>query len=57
VRNRHSPSLNKKRSERPSPSASAAEQPVGTEMRGNDGKMYIVRKHKSGIKRWYQQSY
>jgi hypothetical protein len=52
-RNRHSPSLEKKRSERPSPSASAAEQRIGTIKRGNDGQMYIVKSDKNRIKRWY----
>jgi hypothetical protein len=45
--------LEKKRSERPSPSASAAEQRIGTIKRGNDGQMYIVKSDKNRIKRWY----
>jgi hypothetical protein len=53
VRNRHSPSLDKKRSERPSPSASAAEKRIGTVQKGNDGRMYKVKSDKNGTKRWY----
>ena len=46
------PSLEKKRSERPSPSQSAAATPVGTKMKGNDGFIYKVVKTSNGVKRW-----
>jgi hypothetical protein len=53
-KNRHSPSLEKKRSIRPSPSASAAEKRIGTVQQGNDGHMYKVKSDKNGTKRWYR---
>ena len=40
------------RSDRPSPSASAAKQPIGKVMRGNDGRMYKVASTVTGVHRW-----
>ena len=51
-RNRHSPSLVRKRLDRPSPSSSAAETPINTIRKGNDGNYWIVKKSSSGVKRW-----
>jgi hypothetical protein len=51
-RNRHSPSIIKKRVARPSPSSSAAETRIGTVRKGNDGNYWIVRKSSTGVKRW-----
>ncbi len=45
-------SQDRKRSQRPSPSASAAECPVGKVCKGNDGRMYVVRRDARGVKRW-----
>ncbi len=41
-----------KRENRPSPSASAAQQPLGKIMKGNDGTMYEVVADKNGKHRW-----
>ena len=49
---RHTKSQDIRRSKRPGPVASAAESVVGTEARGNDGKMYVVKMDKRGVKRW-----
>ena len=56
ARNRHSPSLIKRRLQRPSPSSSAAETPIGTVRRGNDKEYWVVHKTKSGTKRWVRAS-
>lgn len=37
---------------RPSPSASAAQMPVGTRRRGNDGRMWAVASTRAGVRRW-----
>ena len=55
VNNRHyktSPSKERGRSERPSPSTGASSQKMGVVMRGNDGNMYKVIRTVSGIRRW-----
>ena len=49
---RHSPSVERRRKLRPSPRLSAAEQPVGKTMVGNDGNMYVIKRTAAGIKRW-----
>ena len=51
MHNRHSLSLDLKRSTRPSPSQSAAETKVGTVKKGNNGKMWIVVMRSNG-KKW-----
>lgn len=51
-RRRHTRSLDIKRSKRPGPVKSAAEQSLGKRMRGNNGQMYTVKMDKRGIKRW-----
>jgi hypothetical protein len=58
VRRRHyntSPSREKIRSERPSPSTGASSQKIGTVMKGNDGNMYKVIKTSTGIRRWVKK--
>ncbi len=55
IRKRHtntSPSKERIRSERPSPSTGASSQKIGTVMKGNDGNMYKVIKTSSGTRRW-----
>ena len=55
VNNRHyktSPSKERGRSERPSPSTGASSQKMGVVMTGNDGNMYKVIRTVSGIRRW-----
>ena len=47
-----SPSRERIRATRPSPSTSASSQKIGTVMKGNDGKMYKVIKTSSGTRRW-----
>lgn len=53
---RRSSKSSKKRSHlkfnRPSPPQSATEFAVGTRKKGNDNKMYIVKKSKNGVLRW-----
>ncbi len=49
---RHSPSQDKRRMMRPSPSRSAAETRVGTVSTGNDGHQYKVIKTSNDVKRW-----
>ena len=44
----------KLRSTRPSPSISAAESAQGLVRKGNDGRQYIVKADKRGIKRWHK---
>ncbi len=51
VRNRHTLSKELVRAMRPSPAESAAEQSVGTVMKGNDGSMYVVVQRTNG-KKW-----
>jgi len=51
--NRHTPSRERKRQNRPSPSLSAAEQSEGTTSIGNDGNMYIARSAGKS-KRWFK---
>jgi hypothetical protein len=41
-----------KKKDRPSPSASATEYPVGKKMKGNDGKMWVVIRLSNKTKRW-----
>ena len=41
-----------RRSERPSPSASATQFPPGTKKRGNDGTIYVVVVTRTGVRRW-----
>jgi len=43
---------NDPRGKRPSPSVSASQTDVGTEMLGNDGNLYVVRANKNGIHQW-----
>lgn len=43
---------NKKKMDRPSPSASATTFKVGTRRKGNDGNMYVVKANKNGVQRW-----
>lgn len=55
IRKRHSntsPSRERIRAKRPSPSTGAYSQKIGTVMKGNDGKMYKVIKTSSGTRRW-----
>jgi glucan-binding YG repeat protein len=55
IRKRHSntsPSRERIRANRPSPSTGASSQKIGTVMKGNDGKMYKVIKTSSGTRRW-----
>jgi hypothetical protein len=55
IRKRHSntsPSRERIRANRPSPSTGASSQKIGTIMKGNDGKMYKVIKTSSGTRRW-----
>ena len=52
MQNRHTTSLDIKRSHRPGPIISAAESLVGKRSRGNDGNMYVVKMDARGIKRW-----
>ena len=51
-RNRHSRSLDIKRSKRPGPITSAAESAVGKRARGNDGNMYVVKMDARGVRKW-----
>ena len=37
---------------RMSPAVSATSQPIGKKMRGNDSKMWVIKKTKNGVKRW-----
>ncbi len=41
---------------RPSPSESATIFPEGTEKKGNDGNMYVIKVDKNGVKRWKKSS-
>ena len=41
---------------RPSPSESATLFPEGTEKKGNDGNMYVIKVDKNGVKRWKKSS-
>ena len=55
IRKRHSntsPSRERIRANRPSPSTGASSQKIGTVMKGNDGNMYKVIKTSSGTRRW-----
>jgi hypothetical protein len=55
IRKRHSntsPSRERIRANRPSPSTGASSQKIGTIMIGNDGKIYKVIKTSSGTRRW-----
>lgn len=55
IRKRHSntsPSRERTRANRPSPSTGASSQKIGTVMKGNDGNMYKVIKTSSGTRRW-----
>jgi hypothetical protein len=52
ARQRHTRSLDHKRSIRPGPIRSAAESQVGRRMRGNDGHMYMVKMSANGVKKW-----
>ncbi|KAJ3081258.1 hypothetical protein HK102_002471 [Quaeritorhiza haematococci] len=54
--NRHTLSAVKRRSQRPSPSASAAEQRLGTKMTGNDGKRWVVAQNSLGVRRWVRDT-
>ena len=45
----------KAKKERPSPSAPARWQLIGTEMVGNDGNMYKIIQTKNGVKRWQKK--
>lgn len=53
-RNRHTKSSDIRRSKRPGPISSAAQQAVGKRSRGNDGKMYVVKADSRGVKRWFK---
>lgn len=48
-------SIQKNKSDRPSPSMSATEFKVNTKKKGNDGKIWIVKKSKSNVKRWVKE--
>ena len=37
---------------RPSPSESATLFPEGTEKKGNDGNMYVIKANKNGVNKW-----
>ena len=50
-----SPSRERLRANRPSPSTGASSQKIGTVMKGNDGNMYKVIKTSSGTRRWVKK--
>jgi hypothetical protein len=49
---KNQPRIKKFKGDRPSPGESATLFPAGTQKRGNDGNMWVVRVSKSGIHRW-----
>jgi hypothetical protein len=60
IRKRHSntsPSRERVRANRPSPSTGASSQKIGTVMKGNDGNMYKVIKTSSGVRRWVKKNF
>ena len=42
----------RKSSDRKSPTGSATKQTIGTEMKGNDGNMWVIKADKNGVNHW-----